>query len=137
MVKDLTNIDFEKIYNDGEVLSEKSYHQPDKSGGPTCGCSTTTSEGAYRHVKVDYNGNRYYFYHQTAVVIKMSPYLYQLNNGGHKTKSTKSSINSILPSGYKVKSIDETWNLTYPDDSKDEFLNGKVLNVAEDTYEFE
>lgn len=137
MVRDLINIDFKKIYDDGEVLKEESYHQPQKSGEPTCGCSLTTSDGAYRDVVVKYDGDKYYFYHQTAVVIKSAPYKYQLNNGGYKTKSTKRRINTITPSGYKLKSIDTTWHIVYPDDSKDEFMNGKVLNVAEDTYEFE
>lgn len=127
--------DFFVVRENGEVISKDGYHQPDKRSGYYCGCENTTSKGAYRDVVIDYDGFRYYFYHQTAVVVKLSSHEYWINNGGYKTKTTKERISGYLPKEYRLRQVDYDWYVDTPDGKVDferrmviDTLNSEVIS---------
>jgi len=119
---------FKRVYGSGRIVSEDQYHQPKNIN---CGCSKTTREGAYRDVVVHYNGSRYYFYHQTAVVIELVDGRIFINNGGYDTKSTRARINEHTPDKVTMDKRDKQWYLQVGDEEREFNLNATVI-LSED-----
>ena len=120
--------DFEFVYENGDVQDEGSYHQPDINDMNPCGCDLTTGKGAYREVKVLYDGMMYGFYHQTPIVVELSDTKYIVNNGGYKTSSTKQKISRWLPSGVSVIQRSHDWYIDF-DDNREEYRNGVLVDT--------
>jgi len=118
--------DFSTVYEQGEVISEDSYHQPDKE--KRCDCDNTTRKGAYRDVVVKYKGNTYFFLHQNLIMVKLSPSRFMISNAGYKTKLTKKTLNGMLPSGLKIKQRDYDWYIDTGDGMLD-FYNGMTIDI--------
>jgi len=118
--------DFSTVYEQGEVISEDSYHQPDKEH--RCDCDNTTRKGAYREVVIEYDGNTYFFLHQNLIMVKLSPSRFMISNAGYKTKPTKRTLNRMLPSGLKIKQRDKDWYIEIGEERK-KFRNGMVVSI--------
>jgi len=118
--------DFSTVYEQGEVISEDSYHQPDKE--KRCDCDNTTRKGAYRDVVVKYKGNTYFFLHQNLIMVKLSPSRFMISNAGYKTKLTKRTLNRMLPSKYKIIQRDKDWYIEIGEERK-KFRNGMVVSI--------
>ena len=117
--------DFQHIFENGEVVFKDGYHQPQHAGGTVkCGCDLMTDKGSYRHIKVNYSGVKFYFYHQTAIVRKISSDNYVITDGGYDTWSTRQRIKKYLPQWINLKRVDgETYVVTEDERVK---LNGEV-----------
>jgi len=117
---------FSTVYEQGEVISKNTYHQPDKEG--KCDCTNTTAKGAYREVVVNHNDNTYFYLHQNLIMVKLSPSKFVISNAGYKTKLTKKTLNKILPSGFKISQRDYDWYVDTGEE-REEFKNGMVLTI--------
>ena len=124
--------DFDTVYNNGTVVEEHGYHQPDKEG--RCECENTTRKGSYKYVFVNYNGRTYYFYHQSAVVIALDDGREILDNHGYYNKSTKAAMNQYTTSDIKLYSEDCTWYVDVGSKTF-EFSNRMVVHSETETIE--
>lgn len=122
--KDL-ELDFNMIIDQARILYEGGYHKPSDIG---CGCVNTTAKGAYRDVILLYEYKKYYFYHQTAVLVELDEQTWLLNNGGYKTKSTKARINKFTPDNIELKQKDGEWNVNVDGETL-EFKNRMIINT--------
>jgi hypothetical protein len=118
--------DFSTVYEQGEVISEDSYHQPDKE--QRCDCDNTTRKGAYIHVVVEYKDNTYFFLHQNLIMVKLSPSRFMISNAGYKTRLTKRTLNRMLPSKFKIIQRDKDWYIEIGEERK-KFRNGMVVSI--------
>lgn len=98
---------YNKVVSNGTVLKKSSRHNRKSM----CDCDFDSELGSYRDVEVEYDGHHYFFYHSTAIVIKLADGRYRLSTGGWNTKSTKERINKQLPPGYKIEQDDYEWHL--------------------------
>lgn len=109
---------FSTAVEEGEKTHEEGYHQPgQRVHGRRCGCSLTTSKGAYRDVTAEMpDGRTVHFYHQSPIVVKSPSGMYRASHYGYDTSSTtKERLNLYLPSGYHVYQEDYQWYLTTPE----------------------
>lgn len=125
--------DFETVYENGEVLLEENYHNKDRIENAGCGCTLTTDKGAYRDVVVEYDSYKYYFYHQTPVVVDLGNNYYILSNGGWSTetswstRTTRNRINKWTPSLIEVEHRDSDWYVKVGNEER-EFSSGMVVS---------
>lgn len=116
--------DYETVVSEGEVVQSINPHHNDVD----CGCDTELPHGNKRDVIVEFDGYKYYFYHQTPVVIKMGNGMYSLANNGFRTMSTKKRINNRLPSGFKLFQRDFEWYIETPEGEL-KFIDGMTLDT--------
>lgn len=120
---------FSDAVEQGKVIEQTGYHQP---GGNrhmmNCGCSLTTSKGAYRDVTVVMeDGRTVHFYHQSPIAVEGVSGAYRFSHCGWDTSTTKQRLNRYLPSGYRVYQEDHDWYLSTPD-GEVEWNNPMYLN---------
>jgi len=128
MNKDIET-EFKTVYDEGEVVAENSYHQPDKA--KRCKCTNTTKKGAYREVVVEYNNKKYFYLHQNLIMVKLSPSKFMISNAGYKTELTKRTLNKMLPSEFKIKQKDKEWYINIGNTTLD-FYNGMIIDINAD-----
>lgn len=120
---------FNQAIERGEVVDRSGYHQPGESfHGRGCGCSLTTSKGAYRDVSVELpDGRVVHFYHQSPVVVESSDGTeLHVSSCGYKTATTKERINRHLPRDYYVRQVDYEWILETPN-GEEPWSDGTVI----------
>jgi hypothetical protein len=115
--------------DEGTVQERSGYHQPGNNGPAVkgCTCARTTDKGAYRDVKVRYDGALVHFYHQSPVVVTEGR-TRRLDSHGYRTQTTKDRINRYLPDGYEVYQEDYEWYLETPSGER-EFTDGMTVTV--------
>jgi len=124
MAKPDIETDYETVVTQGEVVQSINPHHQ----GVDCDCDTDLPHGNKRDVTVEYDSRKYYFYHQTPVVVKLGNGVYILANNGFRTLSTKKRINNRLPSGFKISQRDFEWYIETPEGEL-RFINGMTLDT--------
>jgi len=120
-----------KAVENGEVVSEESYHQPNARGfrghARGCGCKLTTENGAYRDTVVEIDGEIFHYYHQNHIATKHKDGSVTVWNRGYETSTTKERLNNIAPKGYYIRQEDFDWYVEPPEGERYKFENGMTL----------
>lgn len=124
MAKQDIETDYKTVVMQGEVTQSINPHDE----GVECDCDKELPHGNNRDVTVQYDGYKYYFYHQTPVVVKLSDGVYSLANNGFRTMSTKQRINNRLPLGFKLFQRDFEWYIETPEGEL-RFIDGMTLDT--------
>lgn len=116
-------LDYKTVVGNGNVIRRSSSHTP----GGNCDCRPGNPLANYRDLIVDYMGNRYIYYHNTAIVVELADGSFRLSSGGWETKSTKERINQHLPGNCKLVQKDYDWYIN-KDGELIEFESGMIID---------